>query len=82
MLVAFIKQVAIALEIAALYEVLQRQIGMFLNSIRHGVIVFNADGKIMMVNQAAARIIATQGITLQPGQPWKDRGWDTPWKQP
>lgn len=74
LLAAFIKQVAIALEVAVLYEVLQRQIGMFLNSIRHGVIVFNADGKTMMVNQAAAKIIAAQGIILQPGQPLEGQG--------
>ncbi len=73
-LVAFIKQVAIALEVADLYEVLQRQIGMVLNSIRHGVIVFNADRKTMMVNQAAAKIIAAQGIILQPGQPLEGQG--------
>jgi signal transduction histidine kinase len=73
-LAAFIKQVAIALEVADLYEVLQRQIGMVLNSIRHGVIVFNADRKTMMVNQAAAKIIAAQGIILQPGQPLEGQG--------
>ena len=59
---------------AVLYEVLQRQIGMFLNSIRHGVIVFNADGKTMMVKPGSTKKYRRPGNYPAAGQPPEGQG--------
>lgn len=60
---AFGKQVAIAVEMDSLYNVLQRRIGQLLNSIRHGMIVTNRDGIILVANRAARKVMSSLGLS-------------------
>lgn len=71
---AFAKQVAIAVEMASLYEEIQRQVGTVLNSIRQGMIITNRQGQTMVVNQAASEILRLQEISLPLGQAIAGRG--------
>jgi len=66
---AFTRQVNIVAEISLLYDLLQGQIGFLLNSVRHGIIAANNEGKIMVFNRAGQNIFRPLGITLTVGQP-------------
>jgi len=59
----FREQVAIAVEIATLYESLQRQLGTLLESLRHGFVMFNRECKLMSLNGAARRFLEVCGIS-------------------
>lgn len=54
---AFSKPAVIAMEMDSLYNVLQRRIGELLNSLRHGVIVTNPEGQVMVLNRAAVNTL-------------------------
>lgn len=66
---SFAQQSLIALEVFSLYALLRQQLGIILNSVRHGIIVINNRGNIMLVNRAVADILAGYGIALLPGKP-------------
>lgn len=67
-------QVVIAIEVASLYECAQKRIVTLFNSIRHGLLIVDSEGRIMMFNHAAGEIFATQGVNLQIGQPLDEHG--------
>lgn len=71
---AFRNQVAIALQVATLYEVIRDQVGIILNSIGDGTIVFNRDGRAMVVNRVAVEILERMGVEAVVGQPVEECG--------
>jgi signal transduction histidine kinase len=74
-LAAFGKQVAIALEVSALYEVIQQRFGMLFNSIRQGIVATDSAGKVMLFNQAAGTIFETLGCGLAVGELFSECGF-------
>ncbi len=71
---AFTRQANIVAEISLLYDLLQGQIGFLLNSVRHGIITANNEGKVMVLNRAGQSIFRPLGITLTVGQPLAGQG--------
>lgn len=65
---AFGRQVAIALEMDSMYNVLQRRLGELFNSIRHGMLVTNCDGVVMVMNRAAEKVFRELGKLPQLGE--------------
>lgn len=65
---AFGRQVAIALEMDSMYNVLQRRLGELFNSIRHGMLVINCDGVVMVMNRAAEKVFRELGKLPQLGE--------------
>ena len=65
---ALLRRVAIAMEMASLYQALQQQMGFLLNSMQHGVIVVNSQGEMMLANQAAVDSLDVLGIRAAPGE--------------
>ncbi len=78
---AFTRQVAIALEVSSLYQVLQKQIGMLCNSIRHGMIITNRQGDVLLINEAAQAVFRSQEIVLSPGDPLAGSGFCSPMEE-
>ena len=78
---AFMRQVAIALEISSLYQVLQKQIGMLCNSLQHGMIITNRQGDVLLINQAAQAVVCSQEIVLTPGAPLVGSGFCHPMEE-
>lgn len=68
------QQSLIALEAFSLYTLLRQQLGILLNSVRHGIIVINNRGNIMLVNRAVADILTGYKIALSPGKPLEGMG--------
>ena len=66
---AFVRQVNIATELSLLYELLQSQIGFLLNSVRHGIIALDRQGRVMVINRAAMDIFRPLGVSLAIGLP-------------
>ncbi len=66
-LLAFSRQVALALEIYSVYQTLQQRLKNLLKSLNHGLIVTNTEGTVMLANQAACSILAAQDIFPAPG---------------
>jgi signal transduction histidine kinase len=66
---AFGQQVTMALKVAAVYHCAQQRLGSLLNSVRHGLIITNGEGRVVIANQAARRILAAYGFSLTLGQP-------------
>lgn len=77
-LAAFARQLAIALEVASLYEFAQQRFGMLYNSIAHGLIVTNMRGEILLINDQAISILAVQGISLSIGSSLRNSGFYRP----
>lgn len=78
---AFTRQVVIALEVSSLYQVLQKQIGMLCNSVRHGMIITNRQGDVLLINEAAQAIVRSQAIVLIPGDPLAGSGFYRPMEE-
>lgn len=60
-------QVAIIMEMAVFNQVLQRRQGDLINSIKHGVLVINISGEIMLINLEAVSVLKRIGIHLSQG---------------
>ncbi len=71
---AFGRQVNVVMEISLFYELLEKQIGALLNTIRYGIIAVNDKGRTMVYNLAAQKIFKPLGITLHVGRPLSGPG--------
>jgi signal transduction histidine kinase len=68
------RQALIVLELFGQYNLLQQYLGILLNSIRHGIVMTNKWGYVMLINPAASDFFSAQGITLSPGKPFEGPG--------
>ncbi|MEW6173482.1 MAG: ATP-binding protein [Bacillota bacterium] len=65
---ALTRQVTIAVEAAVLYAIIRQRLGTVINSVRHGVILINSEGEIIIFNRAASDILAVLGISPAVGR--------------
>lgn len=66
------RQALIALELFGQYNLLQQYLGILLNSVRHGIVMINKKGNIILINTAAANYFTAKGIALSPGKPFEE----------
>ncbi|MEW6182904.1 MAG: ATP-binding protein [Bacillota bacterium] len=64
---ALARQVTIAVEVAVLYAIIRQQMGTVINSVRHGIVLINSEGEVIMFNRAASDTLTVLGISLDFG---------------
>ncbi len=68
------RQTLIDLELCRQYNLLQQHLGILLNSIRHGIVMLNRRGCVMLINPAAANFFTAQGVGLSYGKSYAGLG--------
>ena len=66
------RQALIALELFGQYNLLNHYFEILLNSVRHGIVMINKKGNIILINTAAANYFTAKGIALSPGKPFEE----------
>ncbi|MEW5785799.1 MAG: ATP-binding protein [Bacillota bacterium] len=80
-LAAFARQVAIALEVASLYESVKQRLDVLYNAVLHGLIMTNRDGTVLLVNEIAQDLLAGRGVKLTLGEPLRGTGFYRPMEE-
>lgn len=68
------KHALTAVEMSYYYKMLQQQLGTFLSTLRHGIIIIDREGCVMIANRSALDTFAAKQITLSPGQDFEGQG--------
>jgi len=78
LLSSLVKYALSAVEMSYYFKILQQQLGTFLSTLRHGIIIIDKEGSAIIANLSALEILAAKQINLRMGQDFEGQGLNRP----